>query len=627
MTARRSPTRGGPLPWWGSGAAPLELWPGVTIDIPARWSKARARWESPDGRYYFDAAAADLAAAFFPTFLTHHIGEWAGQPFELLEYQVKLLTRPLFGWKHAEGDLRDRRRFRKVFGFFPKGAGKSPWGSGTGIYLARCDHEPAAEVYAVAADTDQGRIVHDNARIMVEASDDLMENCEVLRDSIYWDDDKSFYKVLSSVASTKHGFRPHGVILDEMHAQKNRKLYEALWRSMKKRRQPVMIMLSHAGDDDEGICHEEYEYAKNVLSGSIHDEECLPVIFEMTPKDDWTDPAIWRRVNPGHGITVQHSAVASECLEAQNEPRKLNDFLMFTGNRWVNQATAWIPVDWWDACKDPMPSDEVLRAATCAAGIDMAQKIDLAAGVVVFRLPLEQAAKPLPDVELVAESPEGQIVTHKHRLNYRIAIVPQFWLPEDTIRERSKTDGLRYDEWVRLKYLTPTDGAVIDSDAIVNYFKRDDGLPDLVTRFPLLKQAQFGYDPAFATEIALDLRDVHGLTVVEVLQNYKHLSEACQVLEALIKAGRVIHGGHPVLRNHLENVAIKRDDAGRIRPVKPKKATKRIDGIVAVLIALTRLMVTPEMRVKKRRSASVWTPGGWKPVVETPADQGETTRP
>jgi phage terminase large subunit-like protein len=80
------------------------------------------------------------------------------------------------------------------------------------------------------------------------------------------------YKVLSSDASTKHGFRPHAVIFDEFHAQPNRDLYEALKKSMVKRRQPVMVMISHAGDDDEGICYEEYEYAKKVLSGTVPDE-------------------------------------------------------------------------------------------------------------------------------------------------------------------------------------------------------------------------------------------------------------------------------------------------------------------------------------------------------------------
>lgn len=578
--------------WWGSGQPPHEQWPNVTIAIDASWSTRTNRWESHEGRYWFDAKLAANAVDFFPELLRHHIGEFAGQPFKLLDYQARLMTAPLFGWRDTQNN--GYRRFRKLFGFLPKGAGKSPWGAGTGIYLARCDHEAAAEVYAVAADKKNARTVHDNAKIMVEGAPLLLDGADILKDSITWESSHSTYQVLSADASTKHGFRPHGVIFDEFHAQKNRDLYEALKKSMVKRRQPVMIIITHSGNDDEGICYEEYEYAKGVLGGSVPDETCLPVIFEASPDDDWTSPDVWRRVNPGHGITVQTSGIAAECQEAKSEPRKLNDFLRFHLNRWVNQATAWIPVDWWDACNAPMPSDDELRQCLCANGTDMAQKIDLAANVTVFRLPLESAAKP-DEIEIKAETETGELQTRRVLLDYRIAIVPTFWLPEDTLNERVHQDRVPYDLWRDKKLLKVVDGALITSEPIVRHIIGRGGAGGLLERFPALRSAQFGFDPAFASEIAVRLRDDHGLTVAEVPQNYKHLSEACQVFEALVKAGRVIHGGHRLLRWNLENVAIKTDDAGRIRPVKPKKAIKRIDGIVATLIALSRLMLLSEV--------------------------------
>ncbi len=420
--------------WWGDGAPPLERWPGVTIDCPTVWSSRASRWESPDGRFYFDSAAAAKACDFFPDLLRHHIGEFAGQPFTLMEYQQKLLTRPLFGWKRAADGL---RRFRKLFGFIPKGGGKSPWAAGTGIYLARCDREAAAEVYAVANDRQQARTVHDNAKIMIEQSGSplLSAGCEILKDSIYWKASHSTYMVLSSEASTAHGKRPHGVIFDELHGQKNRDLYEALKKSMIKRRQPMMLIITHAGTDDEGICFEEYEYAKSVLSGTNPDDTCLPVIFEMQPTDDWTDPVVHRRVNPGYGITVKADGIEAECAEARSEPRKQNDFKRFHGNVWVNQATAWIPVEWWDACDLPVPSDAELNQWPCAVGIDMAQKIDLAAAVAVFKLPLDEPIAAETDepvveqLEVVAEEPNGAIVKRTLSLDYQIVVVPNFWLP------------------------------------------------------------------------------------------------------------------------------------------------------------------------------------------------------
>jgi phage terminase large subunit-like protein len=161
------------------------------------------------------------------------------------------------------------------------------------------------------------------------------------------------------------------------------------------------------------------------------------------------------------------------------------------------------------------------------------------------------------------------------------------------------------------------EGAIVGADAIVKHIVGRDGKSGMLARFPRLKGAQFAYDPAFATEVALSLRDGYGLTVVEVLQNYKHLSEACQVFEALVKAKRIIHGGHRLLRWNVENVAIRRDDAGRIRPVKPRRATKRIDGVIAAIMAISRLMLLPAPRSGPRKGARIWTPGGFKPAVDS----------
>lgn len=575
-----------PRPWWGDGLAPHLEWPGVTIAIPCRWVARRGRWESPDGRYYFDEDEADRACDFFPIYLRHHIGAFAGQPFALLPYQRKLLTRPLFGWKRQADGL---RRFRKVFAFLPKGSGKSPWAAATGLYLLFCDGEAAAEVYAIASDKLQARTVHDNAKIMIEQAPALATRAELLRDAIYVPSTRSVYQVLSADAPGAHGKRPHAVILDEFHTQKHRDLFEAFRKSMAKRRQPVLLLITHAGDDDESICYEEYELAKQVLSGTHPDETSLPVIFEADPADDWAAPATWRKVNPGHGLTIQHDGIVTEALDAKTEPRKLNDFLRFHLNRWVNSATAWIPVDWWDACTGPLPPDAVLRTLPVALGIDLSQKIDLTAVCAVFRLPLEDhhhhhPNNPNESVEVVAKDEAGTVTKRALSLNYRIAILPAFWLPEETLRERVRQDGVPYDLWAKHGELQTTDGAVIDSEAVVAYIRA------LAARFPLIKQGEIGYDPAFATELSIRLTG-DGFRPVELLQNYKQFSEASQVFEALVKAKRVLHGGHRLLRWNLENTAIKRDDAGRIRPVKPKKAAKRIDGIVAAIMGLNRLMV------------------------------------
>lgn len=583
--------------WWGPGPPPTERWPGVTIPI-----------DDCDGRYRFDASLADRVCAFFPRYCSHSKGAFAGRSFEPMDYQTQLILRPLFGWVDQAGV----RRFRKAYIEIPKKNGKTSLIAGLALYMLLADGELGAEVYVAAADREQARILFSAARAMVDTSPALQKRLQVFQNYIERKDDKSaFFRVLSAEAATKHGPNIHCLIIDELHAQPDRELFEALTRGVVARRQPLILLITTAGDDDESICAEEYTYAKGVLSGTIQDVHHLPVIFEAAADEDWTSPQTWARVNPGLGATIQQDALEGFAREAMHEPRKQNDFLRYHLNRWVNQATAWIPVDWWDACDAPMPSDAELRECPCAIGIDMAQKIDLASAVAGFRLPLEDDTP--NEIEVVSAHEEtGEVVKRTLSLDWRLALVPAFWLPEDTLQERVRQDRVPYDLWSKADppLLHIVEGAIIGAEPIVQY------LVNLKMRFPRLKGAEYAYDPAFATEIALALRDRHGLTTVEVLQNYKHLSEACQVFEALVKAKRIIHGGHRLLRWNLENVAIKHDDAGRIRPVKPKQATKRIDGIVATIMVISRLMLMAPVQKRTPRKAQVFIPGvGLRPAV------------
>ncbi|HKQ02647.1 MAG TPA: terminase TerL endonuclease subunit, partial [Actinomycetes bacterium] len=547
-------------------------WPGVSVAI-----------DDAGGRYYFDAEEADRATEFFPTFLRHHKGEFAAQPFALADWQRELIIRPAFGWKRRQDGL---RRFRKVSLWVAKGNGKSPLGSGTGIYLTLCDREPGAEVYSAATDREQAGIVHEAAKHMVEDSPELSEMAYVWTRSIEVPATRSSFKVLSADVRNKHGFNVHGLIFDELHAQRTRDLWETLVRGMVKRLQPLLFVLSTAGDDEDSIAFEEYEYAKRVMAGSIDDATVLPVIFEAGPEDDWTKQETWAKANPGLGTTVKLEALRTACKEAQNEPRKRNDFKRYHCNQWVNQAVAWLTVESWDRCAGQLV-DQELRQHPCTAGLDMAQKIDLAAFSVTFRLPLAQGQKPQ---ELEVKREEGDLVVPARlSLNLRLAVVTFFWMPEETMRQREKEDRIPYSLWAEQGLVTPTEGNVIDDDRIFR-----DITEVILPRFPKLKEGEIGYDPAFSTSLALRLQS-HGLKMVEVLQNYRHMNEPAQAFEALVIGRRVVHAGSRLMRSHVENVAVRSDDAGRIRPVKTRRR-KRIDGVVATLMGLGRMLVSVPQR-------------------------------
>lgn len=570
----------------------------MSIRLEAVWSAKRKRWESPDGEYYFDTAAAERAVSFFPEFLRLTDGPNAGQPMELLEAHDLLIVRPLFGWKRVSDGY---RRFNKVLFAVPKGNGKTPLGAGLGIYAVFADGDRGSEGYILASDKDQGRLMYNDAAGMVEANPDDLKlhaegpRIEVLTNTMYSHARSSNLQLVSSKASGKHGVRPQYVGMDEFHAFESRELVAAFRESLAKREQPIMLMLTHAGQDDESICVEEWDMARRLIAGEIRDDSYLPVLFEARSDEDHFDPKVWARVNPGLGRTKSLRGMQDLAQGVRNSPRKLADFLMYQLNRRMNDAIAWIPSTDWDACKGPVAEDAQLAKLVVAGGVDGAEKNDLFAFVLAFKHPLDgrELTVDVPDVPADGPLPESE-QRKSLNLNYSITLVPFFWIPEDTLKRHEETDRVPYSEWRKDGLIRVTPGSVIDHDRI---FRE---ICELRDRFPLLKQAEIGYDPAKVTQFALSMRGV-GFNMVEVKQNYS-LSEPSLMFEALVGAQRVHHGGHRVLRWNLLNTHVRRDPAGRIRPVKPKKQTRRIDGTVASIMALARLHF---MQPPKRQSYKV----------------------
>jgi phage terminase large subunit-like protein len=549
--------------------------------MPARYVTERRRWESLDGKYYFDRDAAEQAVDAGPTFFHHHIGAFNGQPFELLRNHANLILKPLCGWKKTADGL---RRFRKVLLFAPKGSGKSPLLSFIGVYLLFFDvdaegrPEYAAEVYALASDREQARVVHSDAKTMLEGAPELAARCEILKDSIYVPATRSTFKVLAADATSHHGWRPSAVLIDEIQLQRHRDQLEVAVRSLSKRRQPVLVLAGHAGTDEESIGYEEYSYAKGVINGTLTDETVLPVIFEAGDGDDWQSEEVWHRVNPGLGTTLQLDGLRQEAQEAKNEPRKQNDFKRYHLNVWTNQSTAWLPIEWWDACEDHTLSIPALAGYEATAGLDSAQSIDYAAFTVTVQIPLRAGETPT-----IADITDETGTTTTRPLDYAIATFPYYWLPEDTLREREQIDGLALSLYKSRGQLFVSPGATISADQMYR-----DITTKIAPQFPKLRCV--GFDPAFAADISQRLSAQ--FTMLEIPQTFNYMTTPCYLLEGLLKARRVRHAGHPILKWNVANVEVKRDESGRLRPVKPRVTgsyRKRIDGLVALLMGLAVL--------------------------------------
>ena len=282
--------------------------------------------------YWFDAEAAERPVQFIERFCSHVKGSQGA--FLLEEWQKNDIIRPLFGWKRKDG----KRKYRTCYIEIPRKNGKSNLTAAIALYLLLAENEAGAEIISAAGHRNQARIVFDIAAAMVGQNKSLASRCKTLQHAIYYKN--SFYKSISAEARTKHGFNCSAVLLDELHTQPNRELYDVLTTSVAAREQPLVIMLTTAGHDRSSICWEQHEYARQVKEGSIVDPTFLPVLYGADPADDWTQEATWRKANPGFGTICKAEYFEQEVQKAKNVPSYLNTFLRLNLNIWTSAEQA-----------------------------------------------------------------------------------------------------------------------------------------------------------------------------------------------------------------------------------------------------------------------------------------------
>lgn len=544
---------------------------------------------------YFDPEAAQHVVDFFGC-LRHSKGEWGasgGQVFVLSPWQVFILAN-IFGWKRADGT----RRFREVYIEVARKNGKSTFIAGIGLYMLLADDEPGAEIYSAATKKDQAKIVFDEACNMRKKSPFLASRIAAPRGNLHVVATASKFEPQSSEDDTLDGLNSHGLLIDELHAHPNRKLYDVLYESTKARRQPLCIAITTAGFDRNGICYAQRTIAENILVGSTaadKGDSLLAFIACIDEKDDWKVERNWYKANPNLGVSVKLDGLRESAQKAEQDPTALNSFLRKHLNVWTSQDTRWMPPDKWARCNsagptvDPMKlrlaALDKLAGRVCFGGIDLSSKIDLSAFVLIFppqkritrmeAIPLtieeQRARKPVQMREIVVQ--EEDPLWH---------VIPWFFVPEDNVEERVRKDKVEYDVWVREGWITPTKGNAIDQQtirAVVNTMRGKFAIKEI------------GFDSWNATQLANELKE-DGLELVEVRQGYKTMTEPMKQVMALVLGKLVEHYGNPVLTWNFGNVAAESDPAGNIKPNK-EKSKEKIDGAVATIMALYRVISVP----------------------------------
>ena len=500
----------------------------------------------PEKKLITNASLADRAVAFISA-LKHTKGEWHGKNFELLPWQEKVV-RDVFGTVKANG----YRQYNTAYIEIPKKQGKSELAAAVALYLLAGDGEWGAEVYGCAADRQQASIVFDVACQMVEQCPALKKRIKPVlsQKRLVYTPLNSFYQVLSAESYTKHGLNVHGVVFDELHAQPNRLLYDVMTHgSGDARKQPLFFLITTAGTDRNSICWEVHQKAQDILAGRKIDPTFYPVIYGIEDDADWADEKNWYKANPSLDVTVDIDKLRAAYQSAKDNPAEENLFRQLRLNQWVKQSVRWMPMDAWDKCDAPV-DPETLIGRECYAGLDLSSSTDITALVLVFP-PRDEDEKYI--------------------------VLPFFWVPEDTVEQRVRRDHVPYDVWVKQGSAMTTEGNVIHYGFIEQF------IVELGKKYNI---REIAYDRWGAVQMSQDLEN-EGFTIVPFGQGFKDMSPPSKELMKLVLEGRIAHGGNAPLRWMMDNIFVRTDPAGNIKPDK-EKSTERIDGAVATIMALDR---------------------------------------
>lgn len=490
----------------------------------------------------FDEKKAGIAVKFIKL-LKHTQGEFARKPFNLMEFQDKIV-RDLIGTLNEDGT----RQYREAFIFLPRKNGKTELIAAMLVYFLFMDDEYGAEIYSCANDREQASKVFNAAAAMIRMNKALFKKCKILESQkkIVRLETNSFYKAISADTNTKDGFNAHIVIYDEIHAAKNRKLYDLMKTSQGARRQPLFISITTAGVEIGTICYELYEYSKKILDGVVTDKTFYPVIYEAPEDADIYDEKTWYIANPALGVFRKIEEMRTLAVRAKEIPTAEATFRRLYLNQWVNGEIAWMDMRKWKA-SDREFDFEKIRGRPCTIGVDLSSKIDLTSVNAEFKLDT------------------GEYVMLSHS-----------FMPKNRVLEREKQDRVPYSLWIKQGFITATEGDVVDYDYIKKYIN------DLSQIYPVI---QIGYDPYNATQFATDMEH-DGFVMVEVRQGMLTLSEPTKDVEALVLQKRIITNMNPVLTWAVSN-AIAKTDANENKMLDKSKARFRIDPAAAMIISHT----------------------------------------
>jgi phage terminase large subunit-like protein len=516
------------------------------------------RSESSDFPYRYDPAKANKVCRYIET-KPHTKGRWAArhQRLKLQPWQC-FKTCVLFGWVHKETG---RYRFTKAYCKEPRKNGKSPWAAAVGHFKFSADGEFGAEVYSGATTEKQAWEVFKPAKLMAERDADYLKHfgITVHAKSMTRGDGSKFEPIIGKPGD---GASPSCAIVDEFHEHLTDDLVDTMETGMVGRENPLLLIITTAGDDISGPCYALEEDCKKVLEGAMVNDNLLVIIYEIDEGDDWTTEEALRKANPNYGVSVDPDKLLAGQREAIQSARKQNTFKRKHLNIWTNTAVGWMNLEDWAKCYDKNLNIEDFKGDPCMNALDLSTKKDLASTLKMFR----------------------RVMDEKDPSKDHFYLFGRHYVTEGAI---ASENGHFYEQCVKEGWLVKTPGQATDMKRILH---------DIVEDAKIFKIREIPHDPHLALVLTQFIEDRadwdQKVTFVEVPQRVEFLSTPMKEIEAVILDGRLHHNGDRILTWGVSNVICKEDVKGNLFPRKPS-GSKKIDPAICMLMDMNRWMAAP----------------------------------
>lgn len=524
----------------------------VVSDKVRKWYKKLAYDVYNPGVYHYSAKRGNHILEFAENYCRHSKGRLGGQLVKL-ELWEKAWLAATFGFVDDDGI----RKYTLSVLIVAKKNGKSLLASIVGLYMLVGDGEAGAEVYAVATKRDQAKIIWTEAKRMVKKSEALLKRIKPLVNELSSEDfNCGIFKPLASDSDTLDGLNVSCCLMDEIHQWKHgRPLFDIMVDGTVGREQPLVVVTTTAGVIREDIYDEIYDDARTATNAlfdkdAFLDEHSLYIIYELDKRAEWQDPACWKKANPGLGTIKKLSSFAAKIEEAKHKPDLLKNILCKQFNIPETSKEAWLT---FEQLNNESKFDVAkLKPRYGIGGADLSSTTDLTAACVLFCVPNDTT----------------------------IYFLHMYWIPEDLVEKKIKEDKIPYDKWIDQGHMRTCPGNKIHAGVVTEWFEEVQDDLDIY----LFK---VGYDSWSATYWVQEMKNRFGDILVPIIQGKKTLSDPMKNLGADLEKKLINYNNNPVTKWCLANTAKDEDKNGNIQPVKTSKATRRIDGLAAMLDAYT----------------------------------------